>query len=537
MRFEFEHFTLKPLERELTRQDESVPVEPLVFDLLLHLVSHRDRVVSKDELVDEIWRGRAISDATLSSCVKSARRALDDDGRVQRFIKTYHRRGFRFVAPVSVSDRVAVTTSGEIRSEIAPEPDNLGHDALSFGIDLTLPTCPSIAVLPFTIVAGDEKSAVFARGLDRDITLSLVRTRWLFVSARESSARFDARAVEPAEIGRLLGVRYLLNGTFAHFDSRFRLTVGLIDTTERREVWSERYDRALGDIFAIQDEIGDMVASAVESEIDLRERRRAALVPMESLDAWSAYHRANDLLFRFSPDTYDEAERLLALATRADPLSARIAAASSFLSWQRAFLEATPDRDGEIRRAYDLAQHAVSLDPHDGNAHWSLGRASLLMGQHDQAVDEMHAAVALSPNAARAQYALAWSRRLRDGNSDVMVNIDKARRLSPYDPFSFAFMNLKGDLHLLDGDRSSAVDWSSRAVRLTSNQLTNHHQVFANAARIHEAAGHHEVAKNYLDEVRKRRPGYGIAEYFRAFPFGEKLRPDIEKQLRRLGLR
>lgn len=508
--------------REIRAGAAVVPVEPQVFDLLWLLVENRARLVSKDELVERIWGGRAISDAALSTCVKAARRALGDDGRRQAMIRTVHRRGFRFVGPVA----------GAAATAAAPDPDEAGRPDAEAGLDLTLPSRPSIAVLPFRAPRGSERELLFADGLGRDVSVRLARARWLFVTARASAARFSGPGLDPVEIGRRLGVRYLLGGSLDIDGERLRLTVTLADVVRGQDIWAERFDRRLEDVFALQEEIGDTVVAAVESEIELKERQRAMLRPLASLDAWSAYHRASSHLYRFRAEDYDKAEVFLDLAARLDPTSPRVQAGLSFLHWQRVFLDLTADRAGALARTFEHARESVELDPLDPLGHWVLGRAHILQGEFEPAVAELARAVELNPNFAMGQYALAFGLMFDGRGQTGLGNLERARRLSPYDPLTFAFHATNGASRALAGDAEGGADWSARALR----QPNVHHQILAMAAWCHELAGRREAARGFVAELRAKRPGYGRDDYFRAFPFRAAERAVIEPALARLGL-
>lgn len=555
MRYLIDRVSFDPSLRELRRDGTLVPVEPLVFDLLAYLIEHRERVIDRDELLERVWRGRLVSDASIASCVRSARRALGDDGRTQRLIRTVQRCGFRFVGDIErdvsgdvshagdVSDGVeALEVAGASRgaagaargyrlvgTEGGPgEPD----DDAAADLDLAPPRQGSIAVLSIAVPDGDEERRLLARALADDIALGLARTRWLFVSARASAARFDPAAFDPRQIGERLGVRYLLGGSIAFSGRRFRYTATLIDTADGVEVWAERLDRDLGDLFAVQDEVSELVVAGVGSQIELRERRRAVLQPIESLDAWHAYHRAIDLLYRYSSEAFEPAEALLRRAAALDPASSRIAAARSFLYWQRAWLEYSGDRAGDLARAIEFGQQGIALDPLDPQGHWALGRATLFGGALAEAAEELGTAVELNPSFANAHYSLAISHHFDERYPAALDSVAQARRISPYDPMSFAFLLLRANIHSSSGEHEEAIVWARRAVR----QPNIHHHGLAVAAHVNERAGRRDEALALMAEVKRRCTDYSLARHLRAFPYPAHRRAAIGAEFGRLGL-
>ena len=222
MHFVFGDCVLDPDRRELTRGSEVVSVGPQVFDLLLHLVRNRERVVSKDDLLHAVWDGRIVSESTLTSHINAVRKAIGDSGEEQRLIRTLARKGFRFVGAVE-----EIRSSDDARSPPVgfAKPDATSAQALA------LPDKPSIAVLPFLNLSGDPEQEYFADGVVEDIISALSRMRWLFVIARNSSFTYKGRAVDVKQVGRELGVRYVLEGSVRKAANRVRITGQLIDAT------------------------------------------------------------------------------------------------------------------------------------------------------------------------------------------------------------------------------------------------------------------------------------------------------------------
>ncbi|MGB7738552.1 MAG: winged helix-turn-helix domain-containing protein, partial [Steroidobacteraceae bacterium] len=214
MLYRFDSFELDTAKAELRKDGAARLVEPQVFALLTLLVENRERLVSRDEILDKIWDGRVVSDAALSSRIKSARQAIGDDGQSQRFIRTIHGQGLRFVADVKVARAVPLTD---------PPPAELPT-----GQHAELPTRPSIAVLPFRLVGDAGPYAAIADALPHELITELSRLRWLFVTARGSSFRLRAEDADMREIGRVLGVRYCLSGTVDVAGTNLVVTVELV---------------------------------------------------------------------------------------------------------------------------------------------------------------------------------------------------------------------------------------------------------------------------------------------------------------------
>lgn len=204
MRYLFEEYAFDTNRRELHRRTDAVSITPQVFDLLDYLIRNRERVVSKGDLINAIWNGRIVSDAALTTRLNAVRAAIGDTGKEQRLIKTFPRKGFRFVGQVQETRQIA-----------GPDPGDAPESALA------LPDKPSIAVLPFDNMSGDPEQEYFADGMVEEIITALSRFKSLFVIARNSSFTFKGRAVDIKEVGRRLGVRYVLEGRCARRQAKF----------------------------------------------------------------------------------------------------------------------------------------------------------------------------------------------------------------------------------------------------------------------------------------------------------------------------
>ena len=270
MIFKFDDHVLDIERCELRRGAEPVALEPQVFDLLAYLVSNRGRVVSKDDLIKTVWRGRIVSDSALTTRLNAVRRAVNDSGAAQRVIRTVARKGVRFIAEVE-EDGAALEAPAA-----APEPSVVFRDK------------PSVAVLPFANLSGDPEQAYFADGIVEEIITALSRIRWLFVIGRNSSFRYKGQVIDVRRVGRELGVRYVLEGTVRKAGGLVRVTAQLIDAANRTHLWADRFDGSLEDVFELQDNVAASVAGVIEPAVEAAEATRWATRPTTDLGAYDA---------------------------------------------------------------------------------------------------------------------------------------------------------------------------------------------------------------------------------------------------------
>ena len=490
---------------ELRDNGELRSIEPQVFALIAYLAEHRDRMVSRDELFEKLWEGRVVSDSALASRIKSARRALGDDGRTQSIIKTVHGQGLRFVADVQVRhDRTVATppVGGQEPEKTAPVPS------------LETEARPSIAVLPFRATGADEGWSAIADGLPHELITELARLRWLFVVARGSSFRLRGDDVDPREVGRLLGVRYCLSGAVEVSGKRLVITTELVDTGRGDVVWGERYSGNVSDVHAMRDEIRANILASLEIQIPLHEASRARLTSPDNLDAWSAYHLGLQHIYRFNRRDNALAAELFGRAVDQDPTFARAHAGLSFVHFQTAFLRQADDIAVAVRRARDCAQRGVDLDPLDPFVNFTMGRTYWLEGDLDRSLSWLDRATSLSPNYAQGIYARAWTECMADIKDSARRHVDLAMQLSPLDPLYYAMLSLRGLTHLAAGDDQAGAEWAERGARAPGAHVL----IAMIAAAAQALAGNDEHARRWAADVRSRNPALARADFFSAFP-------------------
>jgi TolB-like protein/Tfp pilus assembly protein PilF len=525
MRYRFGGFELDPTKVELRAEGQLCPLEPQVFALLAYLVEHRERLVSRDELLEKIWDGRLVGDSALASRVKAARKALGDDGRTQRFIRTIHGQGFRFVAEVHVErDQVRL-----LEEHIGPDGD---AQTRSPGAPAGEKTRPSIAVLPFRPVGDAGPYVAAADALPHDLITELARLRWLFVTARGSSFRLREPNPDILEVGRLLGVRYCLSGTVEVVGRNLAVTAELAETRSGAVIWAERYTGSIDDVHAVRAEIRSTILTALEIQIPLHEAARARLMGTENLDAWSAYHLGLQHMYRFNRKDNAAATDLFERAIAQDPGFARAHAGLSFVHFQTAFMGHADDLARERALSRSSAERGLDLDPLDPFVNFTMGRSFWLEGDLESGLAWLERATSLSPNYAQGIYARAWTETLSGRGLEGREHVDLAMCLSPLDPLYYGMLGTRAFTHMAQGEDLEAASWAERAARSPGAHVL----IAMIAAAAHALAGHDARAGSWAENVRKRSPRLTREDFFRAFPIKpEPMRSRLSVALQHLG--
>lgn len=526
MIYTFGHFELDLAAVELRSRGTAVSLEPQVFALLALLVENRERLVSKDELVEKVWDGRVVSDAAVASRVKSARQALGDDGKSQQFIKTIHGQGYRFVAQARISRGAAATPAAERRE------DEAQHGLADMVARLDRISRPSLAVLPFRFVGSDERYAALANALPDELITDLAQLHWLFVTARGSSFRLRPPDTDFGDIGRLLRVRYCLWGTVEISNSKLVVIVELVETADGGVVWADRFSGRIEDVHAMREQIRSQILAALEIRIPLHEASRARRTAVENLDAWSAYHLGLQHLYRFNRVDNSAAAELFQRAAALDPTFARAHAGLSFVHFQTAFMHYTDDVAGAISHARRCASRGLELDPLDPFVNFTMARTYWLDGDLDASLSWLQRATDVSPHYAQGIYAQAWTEALAGRATDGRQHVDLAMRLSPLDPLHYAMQATRAFTHMVLGEDAEAAQWAERGARSPGAHVL----IAMIAAAAHELAGDRNRAAFWAANVRERNSSLTRENFFRAFPMKvDAMRTRVERALAGMG--
>lgn len=475
----FEDFEVDPARGELRQAGRVVPLEPQVLDLICYLAAHPGTVISRDDLIAHVWGGRNVSDSAISTRINAARAALGDDGQAQRLIRTIPRRGFRF--------------EGTIR-DTAP-----GHPRAGTGR-------PSVAVLPFENLSGDPEQSYFSDGMTDDIITELSRYDELFVIARHSSFAFRGASISTGELARKLGVQYIVEGSVRRAGERIRVTAHLIDPVGGNDIWSERFDRDVRDIFEVQDEITSVIVNTLVGAIERQHRRSSMLKSDDAVNAYDHFLRALDLNYRMEPDKTREARREAEKALDCDPGFAR---AHALVAWTH-ISEASNAWAPDVRAALDLARIAglagVATNAREPFAHAVLGWVYMWSDKaFERGLEEQRRAVEANPGNAQFRSMLAFSMTYAGRSAEALAALDEAMSLNPYHPELFHVFYGRALFNLRKYDEALP-----RLERIRSSQPF-HANALAHVAACYAALRRLGDARETIAEVNRASPGYTLS--------------------------
>ncbi len=434
--------------RELRRGGNAIRVTPQAFDLLVYLIRHRQRVVSKDELVTAIWGRRFVSDSALTTRINAVRNAIGDRGTRRRLVETLPRKGLRFIGSVS---------------ELGT-PDVRDFSSAPARPAMALLERPAIALLPFATASDEQRPEFFADSLVEEVLTALCGLRWLRVTARgarlgggDDPANLRQTSVEP-------DVRYLLDGSVRRTERRVRVIVRLVDAATGTHLWAERYEPDLSNV-AARDDITRAVALAVASAIDHAEQRRAAAKPPRDLDAWEAYQRG---MWHMSHCDAEETRSARTFFQRAIDLDPRHAAAYGALAWSNMMAASIFSEMAIVEGcalSEPLVRQAIKLDNEDPEIRARLALIALLKGDLEDAVQESRQILSVKPDCAGALgvkgAALVYSGRREEGRQALQQYLG----LSPRDPARPIRLSQIATSLYLDGDYEAAAAAAKQVVR------------------------------------------------------------------------
>ncbi|MEN8170120.1 MAG: winged helix-turn-helix domain-containing protein [Pseudomonadota bacterium] len=474
---------------ELRRSGQPLQIEPQVFDLLVYLAQHRDRIISRQELLDKLWAGKVVTDSTLSSRIKAARQAVGDSGQAQNCIATFNRRGYRFVAAAEELEQDAAE-AGAGAASLFSHQSKPHHDR------------PSVAVMPFAHNHGRDAIAWIADMLSEDISIQLARIPGFLVISRNSTAYYRGREFSISQVGRELGTDYVVEGSIWETGKHLRVSVQLLETSSGQFLWADRTEIPADKLGEFQDDVVREIVSRIEPELNRAELSTLKQRRPVDLGAWALYRQGHAILSLkgWSEESFSESADLLRQAISRDP---ELAFAHAYLALILAIghLIGLVNDDGCHEEAEAAAEAALALDSQDSDVLGYVGCAFADMGNFQRGIGMMRRAVELDPSNAQAHAALGAA-LLRIGKEEGINEMRYGIRISPRDSrlAVWGTMLARGLLSL--GSVDEAIEAADYACRC-DDKIFLPRLVLAVA---HNTAEKPDGARAALDDARRIRP-------------------------------
>jgi TolB-like protein len=458
-----------------------VALRPKSLDLLLTLAHNPGRVMSRDELFDAVWPDVTVTEDSITQCVREVRRAIGDpEGRI---LRTIVKRGYCLDVEVQIETSTAAPERAPaVRTEHAR---------------------PSLVVLPFQSIPDGPNTEWFADGIVEEITTALSRFRSLFVIARNSAFTFKGQSVDVRDVGRRLGVRYVLEGSVRRAGGQLRVTGQLVEAETGSHVWADRFDGVMSDVFELQDQITTAVAGVLEPRVRRVEIDRATRKPTAHLTAYDLYLRAMPGVYARTRSGHDTAKRLLEQAIERDP---DFAQARSMLAWLwalGAFAGWEDDLEAAKGRAIGLSREALATDSSDPLVLARSGFVlTMLASMHSEGSALLDRAIAANPNCAEAYVRGGWVSLLNGDFARALCRADVSERLDPLSLEAINRLNLRAAAYFFSRQFDAAIESAERAIGRAPDYSTARAYLAASLAH----AGREEEARAQGREILSRVP-------------------------------
>jgi adenylate cyclase len=545
--YQFGPFQLDSGEHRLLRDGAEVPLQLKAFETLCILVERAGRLLTKEDLLGQVWPGTIVEENNLNKNISLLRKALGERADGAPYIETVPRVGYRFVAPVT---HVAAGSASAAVCERAPEP----------------PPEKSIAVLYFENLSGEKEDEYFRDGMTEDVITELEKIRELRLFPRSTVLAYRDKPLPVTDVGRQLDAAYVLEGSIRRAGARLRITARLAETRCGHSVWAERYDRSMEDVFAIQDEIAQSIALALRVVLTEKEKREIEKIPTSNIQAYDYYLRGRQFLYQMRRQGLEYARQMFARAIVIDPNYARAyAGVADCCSFLFMWFEAKEDN---LREALSASRHAVALDPQSPVTHASLGLAQFLSENHEEAHQEFETALGLCTELFEAYYfygrscfaqgqfekaatlfarasevnpadyqalslrglcfrALGRMADAREAFQDCLQRVEHHLQLNPDDARAVYLGSCcLGGL----GDDVHALDWADRALAMDPEEAS----VLYNVACTYALAGKTDKAIDCLEKAM--RQGFGHIQWIENDPDLASLRDNPRFNELMLGL-
>ena len=410
--YRFGEFTLDAGEKVLLRQGKPLLLAPKILETLLTLVQNSGRIIEKEELMTRLWPDTFVEESNLTYSIVQLRKTLGDDARHPRYIETIPKRGYRFIEEVQEVFRDVGIHDREGRSAVVTER-----------------RVASIAVLPFLDMSPDRDQEYFCEGLADELINSLACLPNLHVASRTSSFRFKSSTLDIREVGKRLNVNTVLEGSVRKAGNNFRITAQLISAVDGYQLWSEKYDRSLDDIFAVQEDIARCTVRALKVVLSSDDQRALQKSRTTAIEAYEWYLRGRQLFYQMRRRSLESARQMYLRAIEIDDqfgsAYAGIADCSSFLYMDWGGLEA------DLVDADRASSKAVEIEPGSSQGHASKGIVLALSGRYSEAEREFETALHLNPKLYEAHYYYARACFSQGKLDRAAVLLEQATEIRP----------------------------------------------------------------------------------------------------------
>jgi TolB-like protein len=483
--FAFGSFILDAQRGMLLREGRSIAVSSKGMRLLEAFLASPGQALTKTELMHAVWEDAAVEESNLSVQIAALRKQLGPTADGGEWIVTVPRVGYRFIG-LSVEEPAGETAAAK------PSPAAQEHR-------------PSIAVLPFTNLSGERDQDYLADGITEDIITALTRFRWFFVIARNSSFAYKGKSLDAKEMAQELGVRYLLEGSVRKSGQRIRISAQLIDAASTKHIWAERYDLELTEVFAIQDEIAERVAGAIEPELLKSEGARAGARHTGNMTAWDLVRRGTWHFHQVTRENHLKARELFRQASELDPelpeahiWLARVTAGVVPYGWSQ-----NPVAD--LQEGLEAALKAVQLDERNPYTHYALAIVSVFSERFEQSISAARKAIGISPSFALGHFVLGMALLFSGRASEAIAPLEYGLRLSPYDPQNFVWFNVLALARLFSGRAEAGLEAAARGLQVRPKWRTSLEVLVC----CYAALGKWDEARNYAQEMANvtKQPG------------------------------
>jgi TolB-like protein len=473
--FAFGPFTLDTERGTLSRDGRPTEIGHRALGVLHALLEANGQVVTKAGLIDFAWPGAVVEESNLSVQIAALRKLLGVAPDGANWIATVSRIGYRFAGPLTVTEA----------------EDDVAADSAA--------PRPSLVVLPFENLSGDIDQEYFADGITEDIIAALSRFTWFFVIARNAAFAFKHKAAR--EVAQALGVRYVLAGSVRKSGNRVRISAELADARRATQLWADRYDFELGELFSVQDQITEQVVGAIEPELLKTEsalavaRRRGA----RDMTGWDLVHQGTWFFHQVTRPTHFRARELFRAACRADPQLAetyawlgRVSAGIVAYGWSE-------DEVSDLREGVDAALKAVQLDDRNPYSHYALAITSVFAGEFGQAIRAAERAIELSTGFALGHLVLGMARLFSGDAASAIGCLERGLRLNPHDPQNFVWHNVLATALLFEAKFESAAKQATNALK----SRPNWQPAMATAACCYQAMHHADTAREWVERLAR----------------------------------